>query len=175
LLIGSNMDNKQERINNKKGKWVIESSMFLTDIVYNKHRLNWIECTSEEDDKQQRFVHITDIKTTKDNVWEVSHQGRMRWKIENEGFNTLKNSGLNMQHKYARKHLWSMKNFYQLLLIGHMLIQLNQKLKKTAKMIEESGMTLMAAIEDLLATMVKQVIEKEFVEELIQNTGQLRY
>ncbi len=175
MSIGSNKSNRQERINNKNGKWIEETSMFLTDIVYNKHSLNWIECTSKEDGKQQRFVHITDIKTTQDNVWEISRQGRMRWKIENEGFNTLKNSGLNMQHKYARKHLWSMKNFYQLLLIGHMLIQLNQKLKTTATMIAESGITLMAAMEDMLATMVKQVIEKELLDELIQNTGQLRY
>lgn len=110
---------------------------------------------------EQGFVHIADINATRDNVWDISRHGRMRWKIDTEGFNTAKKSGLNMQHKFARKHLWFMKSFCQLLLIGHRLSQLNQKRKAIIAMFRESGMTLMAAKEDMLTTMVKQPIQKE--------------
>lgn len=176
LLIGSNMNNRQERVDRKNGRWAEETVMFLTGLTYKKHSLNWVKYTTQQADSvPHRFVHITDIEVNKNNVWDISKSGRMRWMIENQGFNTLKNSGLNMQHKYARKHLWSMKNFYQLLQIAHIMIQLVQKLKRIAKMLEESGMTLKAAMEDLFATMVKQIIEKQCVDQELEQTKQLRY
>ena len=178
LLIGSNQGQRRQRtryIKEKKNKKVEETCIFLNDIDYKGHKLNWVEYVSKEQGRQKRFVHITNIRATKENVWDISQHGRMRWKIENEGFNTLKNSGLKMGHKYARKHLWSMRNFHQLLLIAHMLIQLVQKLNTIATMITDTGMTFKAAMEDMVATMLKQLLDRQTIEELITNTRQLRY
>ena len=49
--------------------------------------------------------------------------GRGRWKIENEGFNIQKNGGFNLEHAYSTGD-WQIKNFYVLLQIAHLLLQL---------------------------------------------------
>lgn len=43
----------------------------------------------------------------------------MRWKIENQGFNLQKNSGLNLEHAYSTDPD-VMKSFYYLMQIAHL-------------------------------------------------------
>ena len=47
----------------------------------------------------------------------------MRFKIENEGFNTQKNLGYSLSHKLSRSSELAMKNYYTCLQIGHMVNQ----------------------------------------------------
>ena len=63
-------------------------------------------------------------KVRADTVALLSTTGRLRWKIENEGFNTQKNLGYGLQHQYARVNWQAAKNYYQCLQIGHLLNQL---------------------------------------------------
>jgi len=49
--------------------------------------------------------------------------GRLRWKIENEGFNTQKNSGFALEHAYGTGP-WAIKNFYLLMQLAHLIVQL---------------------------------------------------
>lgn len=67
--------------------------------------------------------------------WTIDHQsvvalgnrgGRCRWKIENEGFNVQKNGGFNLEHAYSLNDC-AMKNFYALLQIGHLILQLLER------------------------------------------------
>ena len=95
--------------------------------------------------------------------------------IENQGFNTQKNGGYAMQHKYSRKYLWSMKNYYQLLQIAHLINQLTEKLLMMKKMIEESGFTIKAVIEDMLSSMIRLTIDTKDISALLEQTIQLRY
>ena len=44
---------------------------------------------------------VTDIEITKDNLAQIVRGGRARWKIENEGFNTLKNHGYHLEHNFG--------------------------------------------------------------------------
>ena len=44
---------------------------------------------------------VTDIAVDKNNVTELVKGGRGRWKIENEGFNTLKNQGYHIEHNFG--------------------------------------------------------------------------
>jgi hypothetical protein len=70
------------------------------------------------------FFWATDLPVTENNVVELSQQGgRCRWKIENEGFNTQKNLGYNLEHAYC-EHETAAKNFYLLLQIAHLIVQL---------------------------------------------------
>jgi hypothetical protein len=50
---------------------------------------------------------VTDIPIEKKNVEELARIGRMRWKIENEVFNTVKNHGYHIEHNYGhgQRHL----------------------------------------------------------------------
>ena len=47
----------------------------------------------------------------------------MRWKIENEGFNTQKNQGYYLEHLFS-KNYQGIKNHYYLIQIGHMIAQI---------------------------------------------------
>jgi len=57
--------------------------------VQRNHQADKTEAT-EEALKTTRFVHITDLPINASNIADTSQTGRLRWKIENEGFNTLK-------------------------------------------------------------------------------------
>jgi hypothetical protein len=52
--------------------------------------------------------------------------GRLRWKIENEGFNVQKNGGYHLEHAYSH-HPNAKKVFYLLLQLAHLLFQLIEK------------------------------------------------
>ncbi len=53
------------------------------------------------DGKKQYFSWVTSFVITNDNAFALMRAGRARWKIENETFNTLKNSGYNFEHNYG--------------------------------------------------------------------------
>jgi hypothetical protein len=170
--------NKLERtlVKTKKG-WSIETCMYINDLGYKGHILNWIEYQFAYAgcDPEKKFVHITNIKITRENAWGVSEQGRMRWKIENEGFNMQKNGGYSLEHKYSRKCLEAMQNYYQLLQIGHLINQLTEKLQKVKKAMIQAGTTLKSIIEDAVAVLKKGMLEKVEIEEMLQQNKQLRY
>lgn len=50
--------------------------------------------------------------------------GRLRWKIENEGFNTQKHLGYYLHHKYSRQSVATLHVYYVLLQIAHLINQL---------------------------------------------------
>ena len=102
----------------------------LNHLEYGGHTLAWLECvevvTPQKKGKspQSRFVHLTNLTVTASTIRELSRTGRLRWKIENEGFNTQKHLGYGLEHKYARVSWQAAKNYYQCLQIGHLLNQL---------------------------------------------------
>jgi hypothetical protein len=107
-----------------------EQLRWLNAIDYHTHRLNWIECFETTTDTQTgessctRFVHLTDLLIDATTARAISRTGRLRWKIENEGFNTQKNHGYGLQHKFSRVSWQAAKNYYQCLQIGHLINQL---------------------------------------------------
>jgi hypothetical protein len=70
------------------------------------------------------FAWLTNWAVNRDSVIAIADQvGRLRVKIENEGFNVQKNSGLNLEHVFSQN--WNRaKAYYYLLQIGHLLLQL---------------------------------------------------
>jgi hypothetical protein len=109
---------------------VKQTFQWLTGIDYQGHTINWLECKetvisdNEELPKTTRFVHITDLSIDALNVVDTSRTGRLRWKIENEGFNTLKNGGYGMEHQYSRKSYPALKNYFQFMQMAHIIHQL---------------------------------------------------
>jgi len=113
---------------------------WINSIDYKGHTLNWIECKETkqwtetnkqgqqvEKSKTSTFCHITDLPVNWDNVEDSSDTGRLRWKIENEGFNRLKNGGYGMKHKWVRRSYQGLKNYYQFMQMGHLINQLMVK------------------------------------------------
>ena len=114
----------------------------LNNICYKKHTINFLEThistvvlNKNETPCNERFVHITDLEITTKNCKTISDYGRLRWKIENEGFNEQKNAGYNLGHKYSRKSFNATQNYYQCLQIAHMINQLAHKTQQVQALI----------------------------------------
>jgi len=108
-----------------------------------------------EEEKRTKFVFMTNVKVTKDNVMELIEAGRLRWKIENEGFNIQKNHEYHLHHKMSRGNINAIKNYYLCLQIAHLLDQLILKCKnrpfsknKTVKKLWEYFTSALRIMED---------------------------
>jgi hypothetical protein len=72
--------------------------------------VNWCELTISNEATDQQLYHnswATDHPLDEQLVVEVVASGRSRWKVENEGFNVLKNQGYHFEHNYGhgQQHL----------------------------------------------------------------------
>jgi len=100
-----------------------------TDSKKKEHTLSVIECLETKPDKEgqkktTKFKWVTNCRVLCKNVITLSNDGgRMRWKIENEGFNVQKTGGYELEHAYTNDPT-SAKVFYLLLQIAHLLAQL---------------------------------------------------
>jgi hypothetical protein len=111
-------------------KWV--DDILYIDSNSKEHMLSVVECHETKSGKFERtetktFKWVTNYKITIKNVIALANDGgRIRWKLENEGFNVQKNGGYALEHAYT-KDSTSAKVFYYLLQIAHMLAQLIEK------------------------------------------------
>ena len=64
-------------------------------------RVNFLECWEWDGDKVQHFSWVTDLCVTQGTVYQLMRGARVRWKIENETLNTLKNQGYPFEHNYG--------------------------------------------------------------------------
>ena len=157
--------------------WLSASVQYINDLDYLKYKLHWVEYKAWYDAKEphEYFSHLSDIRMDKDNVWQISRQGRLRWCIENEGFNTQKNGGYCLEHKFSRKELGAKKNYYELLQIAHLINQLVQKLQCFKDRLQECKVTLTALWEDIMACFRNQTIDNHDIAQVIEEYKQLRY
>jgi len=110
---------------------------WMNDISYvdsekREHIISVIECLETRPDskgtrKTTRFKWITNFKVKPNNVITLANEGgRLRWKIENEGFNVQKNGGYALEHAYT-KNATAGKVFYYLLQVAYTIFQLVEK------------------------------------------------
>jgi len=94
-------------------------------------RVNWCEVTIIREDTGKRLYHnawITDHELTAQTVPEIVTAGRAHWKVENEGFNVLKNQGYNLEHNYGHGQQYLSSVLVSLLLLAflfHTVLQLS--------------------------------------------------
>jgi hypothetical protein len=111
-------------------RWV--EGISYMDSAGREHCLSVIECLETKPNthgtpETTKFKWVTNVKVTKANVAALANEGgRIRWKIENEGFNAQKNSGYGLEHAYTTNPT-SAKVFYFLLQIAHTIEQLITK------------------------------------------------
>ena len=123
----------QEHLTNPGQGTVQRHYRWVTGLTYQGYSLHWLECREtltqtnkkgETEKIDSVFTHITDLSLNAQNIVATSRTGRLRWKIENEGFNNLKNRGYALEHKYSRVSYQASKNYYQLMQIAHLINQL---------------------------------------------------
>jgi hypothetical protein len=124
LLLGPQLEIVQDY------RWV--KSLAYTDSQGRSHQLNMMVCQETKpnrhgDPSTTTFKWLTNFIPTHNNVDTLANQGgRLRWKIENEGFNIQKNGGFQLEHPYSQEGT-SRKVFYFLLQIAHLIFQLLEK------------------------------------------------
>ena len=164
--------------------WINEKYRIFENIDYQEHKLTVVETIKEKTHKNNydekptkiRFVHITNDKLTKSNVQQFSKSARLRWKIENEGFNEQKNNDYNLKHKFSRKNFNATKNYYQLLQIADIINQFTYKLKLVKEFINTYNMTLKALLLEIFS-LLKTILfdDKLLINSVLSKKIQLRY
>jgi len=122
-------------------RWV--NQMDYQDSEQRHWKLNALECTETTADGQSHyFAWLTWLPVGKKTVAEVAQKGgRYRWKVENEGFNRQKNSGLNLEHVYSiDPEKW--KVYYVLLQIAFVLVQLLERGSLLRRLARDLGRTV---------------------------------
>ncbi|TAM97729.1 MAG: hypothetical protein EPN39_10675 [Chitinophagaceae bacterium] len=111
----------------------------IEGLHHKAHTVNWIEgvCPHPrkkegEEVERRRFVYLTNLSLGKELsekqsvIIKIVEAGRLRWKIENEGFNTQKNNGYHLHHKFSRYSVTTLHVYYILMQIAHIINQLVQ-------------------------------------------------
>ena len=106
---------------NQESKKTTQTYKYVLKISYQSYELNAVEFT--QSDLPHPFVFITDLSISRRNCEKLVEYGRLRWKIENEGFNIQKNHGLGICHLFCKNYT-AIKNHYFLIQISHMIVQL---------------------------------------------------
>ena len=166
----------------ENGKKIDRYYVWLPGIDYQGHKLTWIFCHEiisqttgkEKEIKNQQFSWVTDLEVKQDNIKEMVKGARLRWKIENEGFNTQKNLGYNLQHKYSRVSWLAMKNYYQCLQIAHLINQLVE-LSSKCKALTIKKVTIKHLWKCMLGFMVYGILDSQELSELFKQRIQVRF
>jgi hypothetical protein len=99
---------------------------------------------------------VTPLRVDRDTVAAVATRGgRERWREEDEGFNTQKNSGLNLEHAYSHEN-WAA--YYFLLQIAPMLLQLVEKGSLLRQLAQQQGKRAAVALFGALKNMAQRLL-----------------
>ena len=116
---------------------IVQDYRWVTQIEYldsqkRTHYLRVLTCEETKPNRQANpstttYKWLTNFVLTWNNVDILANQGgRLRWKIENEGFNVQKNGGFNLEHPFSQDGT-ARKIFYFLLQITYMIFLLIEK------------------------------------------------
>lgn len=125
---------------------------FINEIDYREHKVNVLRYQEYKKEKGKirttDFQWITSLKITGKNAEKMAGIGRLRWKIENEGFNRQKNWSGDIRHACS----WNanaLKNHYLIYQIADFVRQLYEcfslKKKKIKRTYKNISSTLLAS------------------------------
>ena len=158
---------------NKGNTHIAQNYEWITErLWYGTHEVHWLCCSETTTTKGKdgifsapdttRFVYLSSMKVNKKNVRDIASAGRYRWKIENEGFNTQKHGGYNLEHKYSRSTFGCFKNYYQCLQIAHMINQLAEHSQDIVDMLgKNKKLTIKHIWKDLISILKIGIIEEK--------------
>jgi hypothetical protein len=161
----------------KDGKRISSQYRFQTDIPYhNKYKLHWFQChesrkkdvkpgeKSTGEPEEACFEYVTNMEPAAGNIIELSAAGRLRWKIENEGFNAQKCGDYELGHKYSRTSYDGLQNYYTCLQIAHAINQLLERSKEIVEILKEhSKETIRNIWANLISYMVMVTPDKSML------------
>jgi hypothetical protein len=148
---------------------------WINDVDFGDRTVNVFECLEETAEGIKHFVWLTGFRVDAGNVAELSEQGgRLRWKIENEGFNTQKNGGYELEHAFS-EHNVAQKNFYLLMQVGHIFNQLMEKGSLLRERIRVTMGSLKVFSQRLWAVLTVTVIDETRLRTILGTRIQIRF
>jgi hypothetical protein len=137
-------------------RWVNDLS--YTDSAGRTWTFNALECTeTKKGGEIGEWSWVTSLDVNRETVEEVATKGgRERWRVENEGFNTQKTSGLNLEHAYSHTN-WAA--YYFLLQIAHLLLQLVEKGSLLRHLAQEQGKRTAVDLFGSLKNMAQRLLD----------------
>lgn len=103
-----------------------------TNIEYQNHILSVFKFVENKKKEEKTYRYVSNIIVNNDNIKEIVKLGRMRWKIENEGFYTQKHRTFNISHMCSRNDN-AMKCHYFFIQFAHTIRQLFEYGYKSVK------------------------------------------
>jgi len=163
-----------------KNTTITQDFYWVQDLLHKSHTLHYLQCketiSNEKTNKTVNFVRITNLATNKSTVKNLSRAGRLRWKIENEGFNEEKNNGYAMEHLYSRDSFNALQNYYQSMLIAHLLNQLVEHGCKIQQLLKRfTKLTIKYLWQQFLCTMKCQILCEQILATIDNKKHQIRF
>jgi hypothetical protein len=154
--------------------------ILYTDSEKREHTLHVIECGERKLDRQGRETRstwkwITNMRVSQKNVIALANDaGRMRWKIENQGFNAQKTGGYRLEHAYTDDPN-AAKIFYYLLQIAHTVAQLLYN----GSLLGKTGRKALGAVKNLALRILEawrnSTVNMAALEHLTHSRFQIRF
>jgi len=162
-----NLENKCVIKEDRKNK-IHQKYVHVNDLYYKTHTISIAELeetkteltAGKEVKKVLKFKYISSNEVSNKTVIDVVSTGRMRWKIENEGFNVQKNHGYEIHHLKST-NVNAMKNHYLLIQIAHIIRQIYDK---GVKVLRKLKLSIKKESKHLLASFRRQLTEKDLQE-----------
>ena len=118
LLDRHTTEHRQER---REYEWVTDLPLNANP---NSPHINFIRLRIVKAGKTYENAWVTDLTPTSANIVQLVRAARARWKIENEGFNTLKNQGYHLEHNFGHGDQHLSEAFFTLNLIAFFMHQI---------------------------------------------------
>lgn len=182
LLFDKKYQSKDLIIKNKPEFKKKQTHRFINGLNYKTHQLSWFECVEEiktvknkiEKNSTKRFVYLTNIRINNENILNISKYARQRWRIENEGFDTQKHHGYELEHKFSRKSLVARQNYYQSMQIAHLINQLVERSQKYKAQSTDKE-SVYKNWERMLAYLWLYEIPENELKDILKTNCQIRY
>ena len=143
-------------------------------MTYQGFPIHWFACEEVVNQTTTRFVYLSSLEMDWYSVLELTEAGRLRWKIENEGFDIQKHHGYGLGHQFSRCSMRAMKNYYQLMQIAHMMNQLFELSSFLAE-VRRSKESLVHIWLCLLGELRHEVLDIAILTTLLARRIQIRY
>lgn len=144
---------------------------YVNDIDYKGRKINILRFRERRieagKEKEIRFQWLTSIRLTKKNAEKTAQIGRLRWKIENEGFNRQKQWQGDITHACSHE-MNALKNHYLMQQISDFIKQLYEwyYLKKAG--IERKQKNISS---ELLASFARQLTGEDIYNKKLKSKG----
>lgn len=123
--------------------WIINNYRWIKDIEYQKHSIHWIECvqtlthrkTGEKN--SHRFVFLSTLEVRQEDIEAIVTAGRARWWIEDH-FNTQKNRGGTLHHKFNRNDFTAIKNWHHIRQLACLINELVEHTREIRLLLKEN-------------------------------------